>query len=147
MESPLFALRDLRVAFATSEGEASAVRGVDIEVAAGEVVALVGESGSGKSQTLLAALGLLPGNGRATGSARLDGEELLGASEVELNRVRGSKVAMIFQEPMTALEPLYSVGEQIAAPLIAHGGVAPRQARARAGELLEQVGIAHGRAR
>jgi ABC-type microcin C transport system duplicated ATPase subunit YejF len=147
VESPLFALRDLRVAFATSEGEASAVRGVDIEVAAGEVVALVGESGSGKSQTLLAALGLLPGNGRATGSARLDGEELLGASEVELNRVRGSKVAMIFQEPMTALEPLYSVGEQIAAPLIAHGGVALRQARARAGELLEQVGIAHGRAR
>jgi ABC-type microcin C transport system duplicated ATPase subunit YejF len=147
VESPLFALRDLRVAFATSEGEAQAVRGVDIEVAAGEVVAIVGESGSGKSQTLLAALGLLPGNGRATGSARLEGEELIGASEARLNRVRGSKVAMIFQEPMTALEPLYTVGDQIAAPLIAHAGVSRRQARARAGELLEQVGIAHGRAR
>jgi ABC-type microcin C transport system duplicated ATPase subunit YejF len=147
LESPLFALRDLRVAFATSEGEVSAVRGVEIEVAAGEVVAIVGESGSGKSQTLLAALGLLPGNGRATGSARLEGEELIGASERELNRVRGSKVAMIFQEPMTALEPLYSVGDQIAAPLIAHAGASARQARARAGELLEQVGIAHGRAR
>jgi oligopeptide transport system ATP-binding protein len=147
VESPLFALRDLHVAFATSEGEASAVRGVDIEVAAGEVVAIVGESGSGKSQTLLAALGLLPGNGRARGSARLEGEELIGASDAKLNRVRGSKVAMIFQEPMTALEPLYTVGEQIAAPLIAHAGFPARRARARAGELLEQVGIAHGRAR
>jgi oligopeptide transport system ATP-binding protein len=147
VESPLFELRDLRVAFATSEGEASAVRGVDIEVAAGEVVAIVGESGSGKSQTLLAALGLLPGNGRATGSVRLDGEELLGASEAELNRVRGSKVAMIFQEPMTALEPLFSVGEQIAAPLVAHADVSRREARTRASDLLEQVGIAHGRAR
>jgi oligopeptide transport system ATP-binding protein len=147
LENPLLAIRDLRVAFATSQGEAPAVRGVDIEVAAGEVVAIVGESGSGKSQTLLAALGLLPGNGRATGSARLEGEELIGASEAKLNRVRGSKVAMIFQEPMSALEPLYTVGEQIAAPLIAHACVSARQARARAGELLEQVGIAHGRAR
>ena len=147
VKSPLFSIRDLHVAFMTSEGKASAVRGVDIDVAAGEVVAIVGESGSGKSQTLLAALGLLPGNGRATGSVRLDGEELIGASEAKLNGVRGSKVAMIFQEPMTALEPLYSVGEQIAAPLIAHAAVSSRQARARAGELLEQVGIANGRSR
>jgi len=147
VERPLFALRDLRVAFTTSEGVATAVRGVDIDVAAGEIVAIVGESGSGKSQTLLAALGLLPGNGRATGSARLDGEELIGASDAKLNRVRGSKVAMIFQEPMTALEPLYTVGEQIAAPLIAHAGVSPRHAYARAGELLKQVGIAGGGAR
>ena len=147
VESPLFSIRDLHVAFMTSEGKASAVRGADIDVAAGEVVAIVGESGSGKSQTLLAALGLLPGNGRATGSVRLDGEELIGASEAKLNGVRGSKVAMIFQEPMTALEALYSVGEQIAAPLIAHAGFSSRRARARAGELLEQVGIANGRSR
>src|SRR5271155_2683265 len=85
MNGPLFSLRGLHVAFMTSEGEASAVRGVDIDVDAGEVVAIVGESGSGKSQTLLAALGLLPSNGRATGSARLEGEELIGASEGKLN--------------------------------------------------------------
>jgi oligopeptide transport system ATP-binding protein len=147
MATPLFAIRDLRVAFRGAEGETVAVRGVDIDVAAGEVVAIVGESGSGKSQTLLAALGLLPGAGRASGSARLDGEELIGASEAELNRVRGSKVAMIFQEPMTALDPLYPLGAQIAAPLIAHGGLARRTARARAADLLEKVGIAHGRSR
>src|SRR5271163_312883 len=114
VKSPLFSIGDLRVAFMTSEGEASAVRGVDIDVGPGEVVAIVGESGSGKSQTLLAASGLLPGNGHATGSARLEGEELIGASERDLNRVRGSKVAMIFQEPMSALDPLYPLSAQIA---------------------------------
>jgi oligopeptide transport system ATP-binding protein len=145
--SLLFQLKDVRVAFSTSQGESLAVRGVDIDVAAGEVVAIVGESGSGKSQTLLAALGLLPGNGRATGSAKLDGEELIGASEAALNRVRGSKITMIFQEPMTALDPLYSIGDQIAAPLIAHAGATQIQARTRAGDLLEQVGLAHGRSR
>src|SRR6202007_2330884 len=97
VKSPLFSIRDLHVAFMTSDGEASAVRGVDLDVAAAEVVAIVGESGSGKSQTLLAALGLLPGNGRATGSVRLDGEELIGASEAKLNGVRGSKGAMMLQ--------------------------------------------------
>ncbi len=147
MENPLLSLRGLRVTFATAAGETEAVRGVDIDVGAGEVVAIVGESGSGKSQTWLAAMGLLPPNGRASGSARLDGEELIGAPEAKLNRLRGAKIAMIFQEPMTALDPLYPLSAQIAAPLIAHGGAGRREARARAGDLLEQAGIANGRAR
>ena len=147
MEEPLFSIRDLRVAFATSEGVTHAVRGVDIDIASGETVAIVGESGSGKSQSFLAALGLLPRNGQASGSVRLAGEELLGAPEARLNRVRGAKVAMIFQEPMTALDPLYPLDSQIAAPLIAHSGVTRGEARARAADLLTQVGIANARAR
>ena len=144
---PIIALRDLRVAFSTSEGETEAVRVINIDVAPGETVAIVGESGSGKSQTFLAALGLLPRNGRASGSAKFQGDELIGASEARLNRVRGAKIAMIFQEPMTALDPLYSVDEQIAAPLVAHGELTRGAALARAAELLDQVGIAGGGSR
>jgi ABC-type microcin C transport system duplicated ATPase subunit YejF len=144
---PLFVIKDLRVAFAGAEREKPAVRGVDIEVAASEIVAIVGESGSGKTQTLLATLGLLPGNGQASGSARFEGDELIGAPEVRLNRLRGSRITIIFQEPMTALDPLYRVGDQIAAPILAHGGASRRQALARAAELLEQVGVADARAR
>jgi oligopeptide transport system ATP-binding protein len=147
METPLFSIRNLRVVFTTSEGAAQAVRGVDIDIASGETVAVVGESGSGKSQTFLAALGLLPGNGHASGSARLAGEELLGAPEAKLNRVRGAKVSMIFQEPMTALDPLYSLESQIAAPLIAHSRATRGETRARAADLLAEVGIANARAR
>jgi len=147
MEAPLFSIKGLRVAFATSDGEAHAVRGVDIDIADGETVAVVGESGSGKSQTFLGALGLLPSNGHASGSARLRGEELLGAPEARLNRVRGAKISMIFQEPMTALDPLYSLESQIAAPLIAHAGATRGEAKARAADLLGQVGIANARAR
>src|SRR3954452_8281227 len=139
---PLLALRGLRVRFRTGDGVLEAVKGVALEVAAGETVAVVGESGSGKSQAMLAAMGLLAANGWAEGSARYRGEELIGLSPRALNRYRGSKLTMIFQEPMTSLDPLYRVGDQIALPLRAHAGLSRRAARARAVELLELVRIA-----
>jgi ABC-type microcin C transport system duplicated ATPase subunit YejF len=140
----LLEIRDLGVAFIGAGGVTRAARGVDIDVAAGEIVAIVGESGSGKSQSLLAALGLLPRNGRASGSAKFAGEELMGASPATLDRIRGSKITFIFQEPMTALDPLFTIGDQIAAPIVAHSGLTRSAARARAGDLLNQVGIAGG---
>jgi oligopeptide transport system ATP-binding protein len=147
MAEPLLAIRNLRVEYLGAGGAAAVVRGVDIDVAPGESVAIVGESGSGKSQTLLAALGLLPRNARVSGSARLAGEELIGAPRARLDRLRGAAVTIIFQEPMTALDPLYCIGDQIAAPILAHRGGSRRQARAQAGDLIEQVGIANGRSR
>ncbi len=118
------------------------MRSLDLSVPAGETIAIVGESGSGKSQAMMAAMGLLAKNGSATGSVRYRGEEILGLRPRALNRVRGAKVTMIFQEPMTSLDPLYPIGEQIAEPLIAHGGFSRSQARPRVLELLTLVGIA-----
>jgi oligopeptide transport system ATP-binding protein len=142
VSAPLLAISGLDVRFATSHGEVAAVRGAEIDVRRGETVAIVGESGSGKSQTMLAALGLLPRNGRASGSVRFDGAEILGAREGVLNTLRGSRIAMIFQEPMTSLDPLFPIGAQIAEPLLVHGGLTRRAARRRAVELLDLVGIA-----
>jgi ABC-type microcin C transport system duplicated ATPase subunit YejF len=142
MAAPLLAIHDLNVRFAAPRGEVVAVRGVAIEVARGETVALVGESGSGKSQTMLAALGLLPRNGRVSGSVLFEGRQILGAGEATLNKLRGAKIAMIFQEPMTSLDPLFSIGAQIGEPLVVHGGLTRRAARRRAVELLRLVGIA-----
>jgi len=146
-DAPLFETRDLRVSFDTPDGAVEAVRGVSLQVEAGETVAIVGESGSGKSQSLMAAMGLLAANGAATGSARFRGTELLGMSRRALNRIRGAKVTMIFQEPMTSLDPLYPIGRQIAEPMRVHGGLSPRAARARARELLELVQIPDAAAR
>ncbi len=141
MISPVLSLRDLHVRFRTGDGVLHAVKGIDLDVGPGETVAVVGESGSGKSQTAMAVMGLLAANGWAEGSAKYRGEELLGLSPDRLNRFRGSKLTMIFQEPMTSLDPLYRVGDQLALPLVAHGGLSPRQARARAVELLDLVRI------
>ena len=110
---PILSLRDLRVTFPTPVGPARAVRGIDLDVRAGESVAVVGESGSGKSVTMLATLGLL-NNAEVTGSARFRGTELVGAPIDTLRAVRGGKVAMIFQDPMTSLNPVLSVGRQLA---------------------------------
>jgi ABC-type microcin C transport system duplicated ATPase subunit YejF len=139
--APLLVIRDLQVWFRGRGGEIHAVRGLDLDVSPGETVAIVGESGSGKSQAMLAVMGLLAGNGTATGSAQYRGVELIGAPPATLNRYRGAKLTMIFQEPMTSLDPLYRIGQQIAAPLRRHGGLSRPAARARALELLDLVRI------
>ncbi len=138
---PVLAIRDLDVRFRLPGGEVHAVKRLAMDVMPRETVAVVGESGSGKSQTVMAAMGLLATNGRVTGSVRYRGEELIGLSQAKLNHIRGSRITMIFQEPMTSLDPLYRVGEQIAEPLIKHSGLSHRQARERAVELLDLVQI------
>jgi oligopeptide transport system ATP-binding protein len=147
MTAPILSIRDLHVRFRGNDGMIEAVRGVDLDVGAGEFVAIVGESGSGKSQSVMAAMGLLAGNGEATGSVRYRGAELLGLRPAALNAYRGRKLAMIFQEPMTSLDPLYRIGAQIAAPLRKHQGLSRKAARARALELLELVRIQRPEAR
>ena len=134
-------IRDLQVTFATPLGDLVAVRGVDLEVAAGEVLGVVGESGSGKSVTFLAAMGLLPATATVRGSVKVDGIELVGASPRELRRVRGRLMSMIFQDPLSALNPVHRVGAQIAEMLQAHQKIGDRAAATRAVELLELVGI------
>jgi oligopeptide transport system ATP-binding protein len=99
------------------------VRGVDINVKPGETVAIVGESGSGKSQTLMAAMGLLASNGRTQGEVLYEDTQHPGIAGGQLNKVRGKKITMIFQEPMTSLDPLYTIGRQLAEPMVVHGGL------------------------
>ncbi|MCO5732636.1 ABC transporter ATP-binding protein [Rhizobium sp. SSA_523] len=134
-------VENLKVDFATPDGEVQAVKGTNFSVAKGETLAIVGESGSGKSQTMMAIMGLLAANGRVSGSARYRDQELVNASLSQLNGVRGSKITMIFQEPMTSLDPLYTIGRQIAEPLIHHRNMGKRAARERVLELLRLVGI------
>ena len=137
----LLDVADLDVRFDTPDGEVHAVRSLRLALKAGETLAVVGESGSGKSQTMMAAMGLLAKNGRATGSVRYRGREILGLPPRALDEVRGAKIGMIFQEPMTSLDPLYTIGNQLAEPLIRHKRMNGRTARARAVELLTLVGI------
>jgi oligopeptide transport system ATP-binding protein len=144
---PILAIRDLHVRFRCHDGPVEAVRGIDLDVHPGEFIAIVGESGSGKSQTAMAVMGLLAANGEATGSVSYRGTELLGLSSRELNAFRGKKLAMIFQEPMTSLDPLFRIGAQMAAPLRRHQGLSRKAARARALELLRLVQIPRPEAR
>jgi oligopeptide/dipeptide ABC transporter ATP-binding protein len=137
----LLAVRDLTVTFPTADGDVHAVRGVDYTLRRGEVLGIVGESGSGKSVSSLAVMGLLPKTARIKGSITFQGEELLGLSERQLMKVRGKKVAMIFQDPMTSLNPVYKIGFQVAEAVLAHNDIPKEQARRRALELLELVGI------
>ncbi len=137
----LLQIRDMRVWFDTPLGKVEAVKGISLDVKRGETLAIVGESGSGKSQTMMAMMGLLAANGSASGSAKLDGAEILGLPLKGLNHIRGERVTMIFQEPMTSLDPLYKIGYQLAEPMIHHKGLSAKEARAKAIELLKLVKI------
>jgi oligopeptide/dipeptide ABC transporter ATP-binding protein len=138
----LLQLRDLRVTFDTPTGPARAVRGIDLDVLAGEALAVVGESGSGKSVTMLATLGLLHG-ASVSGSASYRGTELIGLTPARLRAVRGAKISMVFQDPMTSLNPVLTVGRQLDMVMRAHDpSLSKRATRRRAVELLGQVAIA-----
>lgn len=144
---PILEVDNLSVEFPTEDGVVNAVRGVSYELYPGEALGIVGESGSGKSVTSLAVLGLLPRNARVSGSVRFAGEELLGRNDDDLSRYRGRKIAMIFQDPLASLNPVYTVGDQIAEAVLAHHDVGTTTARTRALELLEIVGIPLARQR
>ncbi len=144
--SPLLSVRDLRVRFSVDDGTVHAVNGLSFDLEAGRTLAIVGESGSGKSVANLAVLGLHDRRRtEVTGSIRFDGAELTGASEAELTRVRGDRIAMIFQDPLTALSPYHTVGAQIAESYRRHRG--RRAAAKRAVEALDRVGIPQAAAR
>jgi peptide/nickel transport system ATP-binding protein/oligopeptide transport system ATP-binding protein len=148
MADPLLSVQDLRVSFATEEGTVQAVDGVSFDLAPGEVLAVVGESGSGKSVTAMTLMGLTRSpNARFEGTAQYKGTELIGASEDELRRVRGAEIAMIFQDPMTSLNPVQRIGKQIVEQIQEHEGLPDQQARERTVELLERVGIPRARER
>ena len=132
---------DLRVEFRTDEGRVQAVRGVSYQLHRGEVLGIVGESGSGKSVTSLATMGLLPGSARVSGSVRFRDTQLLGASDKQLSQVRGQGISMIFQDPMTSLNPVYPIGYQIAEAIRAHHDITRGAARTQAVQLLEAVSI------
>jgi glutathione transport system ATP-binding protein len=140
---PLLEVTDLAVSFPTDTGELDAVRGLTYHVAPREVVAMVGESGSGKSAAAMAVIGLLPEYAEVSGSVRLGGRELLGLSDAEMSQIRGRRIGTVFQDPMSALTPVYTVGDQIAEAIRVHNPEVSKQAaRTRAVELLELVGIA-----
>lgn len=137
----LLSLDELTVAFKTKKGMAEAVRGVTFDVHRGESVAVVGESGSGKSVTVLGLMGLLPRSAQISGSANFDGTELVGMSQKELRAIRGNRISMIFQDPMTAFNPVYTIGDQIVEALEVHGHYEGKAATKRATDLLEMVGV------
>jgi peptide/nickel transport system ATP-binding protein len=138
---PLLQVTDLRVRLNTQRGPADAVRGVSFALERGETLGLIGESGCGKSITALALLGLLPERAVVSGSIRFDGAELVGRGDADLCRLRGNRIGIVFQEPMTALNPLHTIGRQVAEPLRLHQGVAEAAARRQAIALLDRVGL------
>ena len=148
MTEPLLDVQDLQVSFATEDGLVRAVDGVSFTLDRGEVVAIVGESGSGKSVTVMTLMGLTRSpNARFAGSARLRGGDLVTASEEELERVRGKEIAMIFQDPISSLNPVQRIGNQIAEQIRAHEKVSKAEALDRAAGLMERVGIPRARDR
>ena len=137
--APILSIDDLTVSFSQPNRSIFAVRQVSLAVAARECVAIVGESGSGKTQVFMAAMGLLAGNAAAAGSVRFEDGEILGASPPQLNGIRGSKLTMIFQDPMTSLTPHLKIGTQLAEVLVCHAGVSWSEARLAARRMLERV--------
>jgi peptide/nickel transport system ATP-binding protein len=138
---PILAVRGLEVTFPGRAGDVRAVRGIDYELRPGEVLGIVGESGSGKSASATAVAGLLPAHAVVTGSAQLAGEELLGLDDAGMARIRGKRIAMVFQDPLSALTPVYTVGDQISEAVRIHNDVSKEAARERTVELLKLVGI------
>jgi peptide/nickel transport system ATP-binding protein len=139
--APLIEVRDLGVRLNTSRGPAQAVRGVSFALKRGETLGLVGESGCGKSVTALALMGLLPDSAVISGSIRLDGSELVGLSDADYCKLRGNRISMIFQEPMTALNPMHTIGRQVSEPLRRHTNCSAAEARKEAIALLDRVGL------
>src|SRR5436309_4053888 len=145
---PLLAVDDLRVQFWTSRGTVYAVTGTSLEVAPGETLGIVGESGCGKSVTALALLGLLPRAGRVkTGTAVFGDRDLLKLNDRELRRLRGRQIAMIFQDPMTSLNPVLTIGRQIREAVETHFDLDRKEAEVKAVEALDRVGIPSAKAR
>jgi peptide/nickel transport system ATP-binding protein/oligopeptide transport system ATP-binding protein len=148
MSEQLLAVEDLEVSFATEDGLVRAVGGVSFTVSRGEAVAIVGESGSGKSVTVMTLMGLTRSpNSRFAGTARLNGEDLISAPESKLEAIRGKEIAMIFQDPISALSPVHRVGAQIVEQIRAHEKVSKADAMERAIELMARVGIPNARER
>ena len=142
LQTPLLSVRDLRVSFRTAQGVVQAVDGMSFDLQAGEILGLVGESGSGKSVSMLSILGLIDNpNARVEGSVRYKGQELIGMPAHALTAVRGKEIAFVFQDPMTALTPVYSIGWQIVEQLQTHTGLRKAAAKVRAIELLTAVGM------
>jgi ABC-type microcin C transport system duplicated ATPase subunit YejF len=141
MEDSILTLRNIKVNFRTIDGIVEAVKGVSLDVRAGETVAIVGESGSGKSQLVMGTMGLLASNGTITGEANYRGTNLIALPKRELNTIRGRKITMIFQEPMTSLDPLYTIGNQLIEPIMHHQKIGAVEARARAIEMMKLVKI------
>ena len=142
MARKLLSVRDLKTSFFTHVGEVKAVRGISFDVNEGEVLGIVGESGSGKSVTSLSIMGLLQYPGRVVdGEILLNGEDILTYGKNQMRRVRGKEIAMIFQDPMTSLNPVYTIGNQIMEMILEHEKMSRREARARAIEMLKLVGI------
>ncbi len=141
MTEPVLSVRDLRVSFPTPAGLVKAVRGVNLDVAPGEMVGVVGESGSGKSVSFLSIMGLLPRTAQVTGSALVDGTEMIGVKPDTVRRMRGKKIAMIFQDPLSALNPVQRVGAQIVEMIQSHQTLDDDAAAKRAVELLDMVGL------
>ena len=139
--TPLLAIENLDVRFKTPNGVVNAVNGLDLSISAGECVGIVGESGAGKSQIFVAVMGLLARNGRACGSARFQDQELIGLEPRVLNRIRGDRIAMIFQDPMAALNPYLRVSLQLSEVLVTHRNFGKAAARAASLEMLERVRI------
>jgi peptide/nickel transport system ATP-binding protein len=140
-DMPLIAVEGLGISLNTSRGRAQAVREVSFTLRRGETLGLVGESGCGKSITALALMGLLPDSAVVSGSIRLDGGELVGLTDPDYCRLRGNRISMIFQEPMTALNPMHTIGRQVAEPLRRHKKLSAAQAREQAIALLDRVGL------
>jgi oligopeptide/dipeptide ABC transporter, ATP-binding protein, C-terminal domain len=138
---PVLDIRDLEIRFATPDGVVEAANKVSLSVEPGETLGIVGESGSGKSQVFMAVMGLLASNGRATGSVKFQGEEILGRKPAELNKIRGARMSMIFQDPMTSLNPYLTIERQLTEVLETHRGMSSKEARQAAVDMLERVQI------